>query len=607
MPFCYIYMIKNLNYTQSLKGNPLCILAFIFSFQFVVSSCNQSDRMVTTSEVLRPVSFDQVNIKGELYQRAMKNFDRLESDIYYPENVFPKRHHETSAGWPGDKEGRTILGLVLEAQATHRTPLYLDEMIRILPEKLNKKGYLGPVQGDTIDEQQLSGHGWLLRGLCEYYLWKKDAKVKTYIEGIINNLALPTKGHHKDYPISPAERLGGTGGMSGTSTSVVNNWKLSSDVGCDFIFMDGVVQAYGLFPSAALKTLIDEMMSRFYEMDLIGIKAQTHATLTGLRAALRYYEITGHKELLPEVEKRYRLYREQAITENFENYNWFERPEWTEPCAIVDSYLLAVQLWQNTRSPGYLDDAQLIYYNAIGHTQRSNGGFGCDNCPGPVDNFLSVKADEAYWCCTMRGGEGLARAVQYSYFTQGDTLVVPSFNSGSVSINLNGSAVKIRQQTGYPFGNKILLNVESLNKPALMSLKFFIPSWVHNPEITINHKSVDFKVKNQFAIVSAQIQEGDKIEYSFGMNLGLESVANVSHTKTGTVRLYYGPLLLGYEGAPDIDIPKNTDIEINSAFNFHIKGTDIIISPVYHLMNAKVCKSSGYRKQILFRQASEIR
>jgi hypothetical protein len=598
--------MKNLICTQHLKGNRIYILAFIFFFQFAVSSCRQSDFKTTTVEVPGPVGFDQVDIKGELYQRAMKNFDRLETDIYYPENVFPKRHHESSAGWPGDKEGRTILGLVLEAQATHRTPLYLDEMIRILPGKLNKKGYLGPIQGDTIDEQQLSGHGWLLRGLCEYYLWKKDAKVKTYIEGIINNLALPTKGHHKNYPISPTERLGGTGGMSGTSTSVVNNWKLSSDVGCDFIFMDGVVQAYGLFPSAPVKTLIDEMMSRFYEMDLVGINAQTHATLTGLRAALRYFEITGHKELLPKVEKRYRLYREQAMTENFENYNWFERPEWTEPCAIVDSYLLAVQLWQNTLTSKYLDDAQLIYYNAIGHTQRSNGGFGCDNCPGPFDNFLSVKADEAFWCCTMRGGEGLARAVQYSYFTNGDTLIVPSFNNSSVRFRLNNSSVTISQQTGYPFGNKVIFSVESLTKPALMTLKFFIPSWVNGPEITINYKPVDFKVKNSFAVISSQIQEGDKIEYSFGMNSGVASVANRIHTRPGYVRLYYGPLLLGYEGDPEINIPKNAEIEVHSAFNFHLKGTDNILSPVYHLMDAKVSKSSGYRKQILFRQPSDL-
>ena len=73
----------------------------------------------------------------------------------------------------------------MEAQATHREPVYLDEMIKMLPNKLNVKGYLGPLQGDTLDEQQLSGHGWFLRALCEYYLWKKDDNVKKYIQDII--------------------------------------------------------------------------------------------------------------------------------------------------------------------------------------------------------------------------------------------------------------------------------------------------------------------------------------------------------------------------------------------------------------------------------------
>jgi len=592
--------MKKQEYTICKTRTLLSLLVSVFFLLIVFSTCTQSNHQPDTT--LRPVGFDQVYAKGELLRRAMKNFDRLETDIYHPENVFPKQHHETSAGWPGDKEGRTILALVLEARATHRTPLYLDEMIRILPEKLNKKGYLGPVQRDTIDEQQLSGHGWLLRGLCEYYQWKKDPKVENYIKGIIKNLALPTKGHHKNYPISPEEHLVGTGGMSGTSTNVVHNWKLSSDVGCDFIFMDGVVQAYGLFPFAQLKALIDEMMDRFFEMDLVGIKAQTHATLTGLRAALRYYEITGQKELLPEVEKRYQLYREQAITENYENYNWFERPEWTEPCAIVDSYLLSVQLWQYTRSTVYLEDAQLIYYNAIGHTQRSNGGFGCDNCPGPKDNFLSVKVDEAFWCCTMRGAEGLARAVQYSYFTQGNSLIIPTFNSGSISYILDGTPVSISQQTNYPFENKVLLSVESLKRPVQINLKFFVPSWVHSPVVSKNNNPVEFQIKNGFAAASLQVQAGDTIEYSFVMNLGIEQVANVSHTKPGYVRLFYGPLLLGHEGGTDIDIPLDAEVVKTFDFGFQVKGTDILLSPVYQLMDAKVCKSSGYRKQILFRQ-----
>ena len=152
----------------------------------------------------------------------------------------------------------------------------------------------------------------------------------------------------------------------------------------------------------------------------------------------------------------------------------------------------------------------------------------------------------------------------------------------------------------------MIFSIESLNKPVLMSQKFFIPSWVHNPEITINHKPVDCKVKKRFAIFTSLINEGDKIEYSFGMNSGVESVANRTHTRPGYVRFYYGPLLLGYEGGPDIEIPKNAEIEVNSAFNFHLKGTDIILSPVYHLMDAKVCKSSGYRKQILFGQVKDI-
>ena len=101
------------------------------------------------------------------------------------------------------------------------------------------------------------------------------------------------------------------------------------------------------------------MITRFFEMDVVAIKAQTHATLTGLRAVLRYYAITGDKELLKKVVERYQLYRDLAITENYENYNWFERPEWTEPCAIIDSYLLSVQLWQSHQNQDYVEDASI--------------------------------------------------------------------------------------------------------------------------------------------------------------------------------------------------------------------------------------------------------
>ena len=69
-----------------------------------------------------------------------------------------------------------------------------------------------------------------------------------------------------------------------------------------------------------------------------------------------------------------------------------------------------MELWKHTQNQDYLEQAQLIWFNALGHAQRSNGGFGCDNCPGADGEVeLKFKVKEAHWCCTMRGAEGLFR------------------------------------------------------------------------------------------------------------------------------------------------------------------------------------------------------
>lgn len=551
-------------------------------------------------EVPIPIAFDSIRVNGELSIRALKNFDRLETEIYYPDNVFPEQHEITSLGWPGDKEGRVILALTLLAQSTHREPLYLKKMIDMIPIKVNKEGYLGAIQRDTIDEQQLSGHGWFLRGLCEYYLWKRDPIVKNYILNIIQNLALPTKGFHKDYPIDPKERRTDVGGMAGTSQNVVGKWLLSSDIGCDFIFLDGIVQVYTLFPSKELEGLIQEMINRFLEMDLVKIKAQTHASLTAMRALLRYYAINRNVKLLREVEKRYQLYREIAMSENYENFNWFGRPEWTEPCAIIDSYMLATQLWQFTANPKYLEDAQYIYYNAICHTQRVNGGFGCDNCTRSEEKSLKIKEYEAYWCCTMRGGEGLSRAIQYSYFTKGEKIYLPFFHSSDAKFYINGAHLFIHQFTNYPFDSKINLELYSEN-PTEIILSLFAPSWSKNIKISINGKLIKFTREKGFINFPVEVSKKTKIEYSFDMVPKFNKPVNRKYTKKSDFTLRYGPLILGYQGNEEISFKKipNVTWENNKLWKIQDTINTYNFTPIYHLLSEDV-KGESYKKQIIF-------
>jgi uncharacterized protein len=594
--FVLTYLVASIVYLMLYR---IITLTFCFLATFFINVKGQKNNK------LQPISFADITIDGELKTRAFKNYDRLESDIYTPEMVFPLKHNAVSQGWPGDYEGRIILGLTLQAQATHREPKYLTEIIAAIPKKVNEKGYLGPVMKDSILEQQLSGHGWFLRGLCEYYLWKKDEKVKGYIKNIVQNLALPTRGSHAIYPIQPSQRNKMVGGAIGTTESAIGKWKLSSDIGCDFIFLDGLIQAYTIVPSAELKSLIDEMIGRFLQMDLENISAQTHATLTALRGLMRYYDVTKQAGLLKEIESRYDLYRSTAMTADYENFNWFGRPEWTEPCAIIDSYMLAVQLWQATQNPAYLQDAHHIYYNGIANTQRANGGFGLSNCPGPKTNILRVankaSGNEAYWCCTMRGGEGMASAIQYNYFTNGNELIVPFYNSSEATIHLNNNTVELKQISSYPFEGNVSFEVVKSSSPQEATIRLLAPTFTSNQKLVINRRTVPFKRDNGFIVFKTRLSQGTTINLSFELNTEIEPMVNTKYSRPGYYTISSGPLMLGYAGKEEISFATKPTLSKVSNDDWIVGGKDVHLSTVYQLLNPQVNRESGYARQVLFK------
>ena len=110
---------------------------------------------------MKALAFEQVVPKGDLAYRMVKNYARLEGKEYRPEQIFDIDKN----GWPGDWEGRTILALALLARSTGRTPAYLDAILEKLESEFNERGYLKDIlPAGMANEQQLSGHNWLLRG-----------------------------------------------------------------------------------------------------------------------------------------------------------------------------------------------------------------------------------------------------------------------------------------------------------------------------------------------------------------------------------------------------------------------------------------------------------
>ena len=549
------------------------------------------------------LDFEKIKVGGELHTRLLKNLGRLEEEKYRPDNVFLTE--EQSGNWPGDTEGRTILGIVMDSRATGRTPLYLDEIIKRVPNHLNTLGYMGPLHGDSVDEQQLSGNGWLLRGLCEYYLWKKDGKQLPVIKRLAEGLFLPGEKYYSTYPISPESRKQNVGEASGSLAQITGHWRLSTDIGCVFIGMEGLMQALQVTKDEKLRPAADKLVDLFLSVDLTGIKAQTHASLTAMRGLIRYADITKDTRYIAEVEKRWDTYRKYGMTEFYANYNWFCRYDtWTEPCAIVDAFMVAVQLWQHTGKAEYRNDAEHIYYNAICLAQRPNGGFGLELNPGKTRDTPCVtpNCDEAHWCCTMRGGEGLGRAADYTAFKTDNEMAIPFFRDAEIADTLcKCGYVKLDMKTGYPFSNMVTIKLlKSPRKKFTISLAK--ASWMEKYTITVNGKPEKYKESNGLAKLTRRFKDNDEIKVSFEMKPVYASVINSGNNDANSFRVMYGPLVLAGE------IGNNANITYGETFERGDKGTFVGIqsgaklSPLYHLMSSDILQSTkpAYSRRIIF-------
>ncbi len=342
----------------------------------------------------------------ELNSRISLNFKRLaESSYYQIDEVFAPDSYD----WPADKEGRALLSFVSHYKISGEKIPCMEQMLKDLPSHLNEKGYMGTYRTDVIVEQQLSGHSWLLRGLCEYYEQFGNEFVLETIKNITENLFLRTKGSYSTYPIDRSKK--DEGGVSGSEIGYCDNWLLSSDIGCAFMSIDGLSHVYKLTKNEEVKELLDEMIDVYLAIDKIELRVQTHCTLTAARGMMRMYSVTDDEKYLNGAKEIYDLYvNGGGMTYTFQNLNWWGRPDtWTEPCAVVDSLMLALEIYKVTRIEEYRKTAAKIYHNGFSTLQRDNGGAGTDTiitADSPWD-ILKAKMYEAFFCCTMRLSEGL--------------------------------------------------------------------------------------------------------------------------------------------------------------------------------------------------------
>lgn len=373
------------------------------------------------------------------------NFKRLNDSEYALENLFQPEDYN----WPGDWEGRALLAFLCHYEINKNEVPHLRAFFDKLPEKTNEYCYFGkPFDGVTVDEQQLSGHNWYLRGLLKYADDFDSEKAMEIAKSTVENLYLPAVDWYSHYPLN---REKSDGGVSGEVLYEIDGWKLSSDIGCAFMCVDGLAHYYAKTADARVLSFLERVLELFVSVDLVKYKLQTHTTLTCLRGILLLYRITGDEKYLNIVKEKFDFYLKNGMTLTYENFNWFGRFDtWTEPCAVVDSFILSTELYRITDNQEYKTLARRIWFNGLQFCQRENGGAGPNSCVTTEQPVLKILMYEAQFCCTMRYAEGLLEYSKNSeLFTWNENASVitdgqgRSFVDDKLLVKLDGKMVPI--------------------------------------------------------------------------------------------------------------------------------------------------------------------
>ena len=170
---------------------------------------------------------------------------------------------------------------------------------------------------------------------------------------------------------------------------------------------------------------------------------------------------------------------------------------------------------------------------------RPNPGTEC--CAGNVNRFFPIYCSRMY----LKKGRSLS-AVFY----------------GESSIKFGG--LKIEQHTDYPFEDTVRF-VFSTDNIRTLDFRMRIPGWCNNPNISVNGESVNFDIKNGFAILKRSWADGDVVTLHLPAQL-----KTVDYGKNG-IFVERGPLLFTYgmKGERKIDKEDKKSTSDFPAYNIY--------------------------------------
>jgi DUF1680 family protein len=212
------------------------------------------------------------------------------------------------------------------------------------------------------------------------------------------------------------------------------------------------------------------------------------------------------------------------------------------PCGAYGHFKITRYLLRVTKDSRYGDSMERVLYNTI----LGAWPIQADGTSFYYSDYATTGKKVWYgqkWPCCSGTFPQLAADYHIStYLRSSDGVYVNLFTPSSVQWSDQGGKYGLRQETKYPFDNKIQIQV-SASAPKEYTLYVRIPEWATpNPVLMLNGKRISAEVQpGTFASIRNTWKDGDRVELELPMPLRLEPV-DANHPDL--VALLQGPLVL---------------------------------------------------------------
>jgi hypothetical protein len=201
----------------------------------------------------------------------------------------------------------------------------------------------------------------------------------------------------------------------------------------------------------------------------------------------------------------------------------------TGEARYMDAFELALL---NGALPGIsLDGRQYFYVNPLADRgrHRREDWFGCACCPPNIARVL-------------------AQLTGYMYAVGDDGLWVNLYATGPAEVEVGGVAVRLVQETAYPWSGDVGLRVEPAEE-AEFTLRLRIPPWAEGAEASVGGESVGEVTPGEYLAIRRAWRAGDEVELRLPMRPEWLQAHPWIEGNVGRVALRRGPLLYCVEAA----------------------------------------------------------